>query len=98
MDEVSAELAGGFSAITALGLVIAEVLPAERLVPEVRSAEGPNGRPGTGQLRVPAARSDAGTKSSPGAAPWRCDRVERLVGVLTAVLCQLLIAAYATSP
>jgi hypothetical protein len=38
-----------------------EVLPVERLVPEARSAEEPNGRPGTLQLGIPVARSAAGT-------------------------------------
>jgi len=44
-----AELTGRFSAITgAWQLVIEEVLPVERLVPEARSAEEPNGRQGNG--------------------------------------------------
>jgi hypothetical protein len=55
------ELTGGFSAITeAKQLVIAEVLPVERLVPEALRAEEPNGRPGTGQLGIPGVRSAAG--------------------------------------
>jgi hypothetical protein len=44
-----------------LSLGIAEVLQVERLVPEARSAEEPNGRTGTGQLGIPAVRSAAGT-------------------------------------
>jgi hypothetical protein len=44
-------------------LGIAEVLQVERLVPEARSAEEPNGRPETGQLCIPVARSAAGTFS-----------------------------------
>jgi len=57
----NAELTGGFSAITeAKQLVIAEVLPVERLVPKALRAEEPNGRPGTGQLGIPAVRSAAG--------------------------------------
>jgi len=34
-----------------------EVLRVERLVPEARSAEEPNGRPGTGQLGIPAPKA-----------------------------------------
>jgi hypothetical protein len=40
-----------------LRLVMQEVLRVERLVPEALRAEGPNGRPGTGQLGIPAVRS-----------------------------------------
>ena len=59
---VNAELTGGFSVITAgYLLVITEVPPVERLVPEARSAEEPTGGPGTGQLGIPGARSAAGT-------------------------------------
>jgi hypothetical protein len=38
-----------------------ENLSVERLVPEARSAEGPNGRPDTRQLGIPAALHAAGT-------------------------------------
>jgi len=52
----NAELTGRFSVIAGeLSLGIAEVLQVERLVPEARSAEEPNGRPGTGQLGIHAA-------------------------------------------
>jgi len=49
-------------------LVMAEVLRVERLVPEARSAEEPSGRPGTGQLGIPVARSTAGTTELSGRA------------------------------
>jgi len=61
----NAELTGRFSVITGdFWLGIAEVLQVERLVPEAQSAEEPNGRPGTGQLGVPAVRSAVGTPKS----------------------------------
>jgi len=41
-------------------------LQVERLVPEARSAEEPNGRPGTRQPGVPAAQSAAGTPQITG--------------------------------
>jgi len=62
VDPANGELTGRFSVITAAGQpVIAEVLQVERLVPEAQSAEEPSGRPGTGQLAIPGARSAAGT-------------------------------------
>jgi len=45
---------------------MAMVPQVERLVPEARSAEEPGGRPGTGQLGIPAARSAAGTTAVTG--------------------------------
>jgi len=47
--------------MAARSLVIRGNLPVERLVPEARSAEEPNRRPGTRQLGIPVARSAAGT-------------------------------------
>jgi hypothetical protein len=63
ISRYNAELTGGFSAITAAELlVIAEVLPVERLVPEAQSAEGAKPASGkAGQLRIPAALCAAGT-------------------------------------
>ena len=52
-------------------LVIRENLLVERLVPEARSADGPNGRPDTGQLAIPVARSAAGMARFTGAAEQR---------------------------
>jgi len=66
----NAELSGGFSVITAGDLlVMAEVPRVERLVPEARSTEESSGRPGTGQLGIPVARSAAGTSELSGEQP-----------------------------
>jgi len=64
---------------------MAEVLRVERLVPEVQSAEEPSGRPGTGQLGIPVARSAAGTScltglGKPCEARLSKVRVEAIVG------------------
>ncbi len=54
---------------------MAEVLRVELLVPEARSAEEPSGRPGTGQLGIPVARSAVGTAELSG-----LERAERVEG------------------
>jgi len=46
--------------------VMAEVPRVERLVLEALSAKEPSGRPGTGQLGIPVARSAAGTTELTG--------------------------------
>jgi len=58
---VNVELTGDFAVITGMErLVIMVKSPVERLVPEARSGEEPNGRPRTGQLDIPVVRSATG--------------------------------------